>query len=155
MVRSDLARKIPLAFAAAAFGAAALGCGASVSSAGHGSGSHGGVGSPPPPHGGGPSKGELLAAELLTAGAATGIEAGLKDCPSMCIAPAVCDRRTGLCKTEMVAPTGVSPSGRPKLDAVSPAEPEPTCGGLCLPGERCLLRDGKQDCVAIENAPRR
>jgi hypothetical protein len=122
------------------------GCGANVSSQGHGSGSHGGLASPQPHE---ISKAELLAAELITAGAITAVEAGLKDCPSMCIAPAVCDRRSGLCKTEAVKAPIVTPTSKPKLDPVSPIEAEPTCEGLCLAGERCVIKDGKQDCVKV------
>jgi hypothetical protein len=164
MVRSGFGRGIGSMFTAASFAAAtlaagtlaagALGCGASVSSAGHGSGSRGGGGSPPPPHSGGLSKGELLAGELLTAGAATALEAAMKECPSMCIAPAACDRRTGLCKTEEVTPTAAPPSGKLKLEPVLPVEVAPTCDGLCLPGERCVLTNGKQDCVPLDKLPR-
>ncbi len=129
------------------------GCGASV---GGSQGQHGAhAGAPGPQHG--ISKEGLAAVEVVTAVAATAAEhALLKECYSLCLAPAVCDTRTGECVVESNPKATFAPKiddtrARPKPTD----EPEPTCGGLCMPGERCVLTNGRQDCVALDKLPPR
>jgi hypothetical protein len=149
MVRNNPARGVLM------LGWLLAGCGASVggSQGQHGAGSH--AGAPGQQHG--ISKEGLAAVEVVTAVAATAAErALLKECYSLCLAPAVCDTRTGECVAESRPGAALAP----KINATSARprptdEPQPTCGGLCWPGERCAMVNGRQDCVAIDKTPAR
>jgi hypothetical protein len=131
---------------------ALAGCGG-ASHGGHASGAHAAP-SVGPQHG--ISKEGLAAIEVASAVAESAVaRAIVKDCYSLCVSPAVCDHRTGECKLESKPSASFAPIVDTGARAKPADEPEPTCGGLCWPGERCVVVNGRQDCVPLDKLPPR
>ena len=83
----------------------------------------------------------VAVAETLAYRAITG------ECYAICAPPTVCDRASGLCVAEgsKKKPLGSSAAYPDPNPPDAPAAP--TCGGLCLADELCVVKDGQQDCV--------
>ncbi|HVY46459.1 MAG TPA: hypothetical protein VHB21_11300 [Minicystis sp.] len=94
--------------------------------------------------------GEVLANGIVAVAEASSQKSRLGECRARC--PGTCDPQSALCS--------VIPSGQKEPVYFDPvAEPNvdvralPTCHGLCLPGERCVVAHGVQDCVAVGSPP--
>jgi hypothetical protein len=94
-----------------------------------------------------------LAAEVVVNGIAAladADDARRRACLARCVAPSSCDGKRNLCV--FLPPGATQPVYYdPLVDPESDAGAAPTCGGLCLTGEVCVIRGGAQDCVPQES----
>jgi hypothetical protein len=110
-------------------------------------------------------------AAAVTAAAAVAIRAATGSCYAQCAYGTVCDHKTGACvpaRAETPAPPDADPcADECALRAADrqPGDPEPPkttksgctcpppsevqgdpCGEMCLPGEKCVMRNGELGC---------
>jgi hypothetical protein len=82
--------------------------------------------------------------------AAAGVyRAATKSCWAQCYPGQRCDHDSGMCVPLEPSPPSTASSGRvsPASATSTPPANDAECAGLCLRGERCVVRDGVADCV--------